>query len=260
MGTKNQSESPVGPPVPATTRPPARLLIVDDDAAIVAHLSEALELDGYQVHCCENIESARRRMRRTAFDLLLLDLNLPDESGYDLLRQIRSQGVGETRGTRSDVAVMMVSGRSSEIDRVRAFELGCDDYVLKPFSYAELRGRITALLRRTRADELPDRMTIGTLEIDLRARAVTIEGEPVHLTYKEYALLIALASDPGRVFSREELLETVWGFRSAGSTRTLDAHACRLRAKLSTGRERYVINLWSVGYRLISKENEEEKS
>lgn len=260
MGIKKQSEPSPDVQRLATNRPPARLLIVDDDVSVVAQLSEALELDGYSVHSCENVDSARRRLRRTPFDLLMLDLNLPDESGYELLRQIRAQGVGDLRGTRSDVAIMMVSGRSSEIDRVRAFELGCDDYMIKPYSYAELRGRIAALLRRTLADELPDHLTIGTLEIDLRARIVTIEGEPVHLTYKEYALLIALASDPGRVFSRAELLETVWGFRSAGSTRTLDAHACRLRAKLSTGRERYVINLWSVGYRLISKENEEETS
>lgn len=260
MGTENNRAQSESIPALAANRPPARLLVIDDDVSVSAQLCEALEFDGYAAHCCESIESARRRIRRTSFDLLILDLNLPDESGYELLRQIRAHGAGDLRGTHSDVAILMVSGRASEIDRVRAFELGCDDYVVKPFSYAELRGRIAALLRRTRAADLPDRLTIGTLEIDLRARTVMVEGELVHLTYKEYALLIALASDPGRVFSREELLETVWGYRSAGSTRTLDAHACRLRAKLSTGRERYVINLWSVGYRLISKENEEETS
>lgn len=234
----------------------ARILVIDDDASIRARLCEGLEFDGYRVESEETVDSARRRMKSLPFDLVLLDVNLPDCSGYNLLRELRRGALTKLSGTSADVPVLMVSGRAEEVDRVRAFEFGCDDYVMKPFSFAELRGRVSALLRRSRCESSPDVVTVQTLDIDRRARSVHVEGKPVRLTFKEFALLSVLASDPMRVFSREELLESVWGYRNAGSTRTLDAHACRLRAKLSSGRERYVINLWSVGYRLIACEPE----
>jgi DNA-binding response OmpR family regulator len=156
---------------------------------------------------------------------------------------------------------MMVSGRADEVDRIRGFELGCDDYVVKPFSFGELRGRVAALLRRG-AGAQREFERIGTLAIDRCARAAYVEDRYVPLTAKEYALLVTLAEEPERVFTREELLRTVWGYRTAGSTRTLDAHACRLRMKLSGGSERFVINLWGVGYRLTDRagaEREEEQ-
>lgn len=236
----------------------ARILVIDDDKSIRARLIEGLEFDGYRVDAAEDVDTARKRMKSLPFDLVLLDVNLPDSSGFNLLRELRSGAISRLTGTSSEVPVLMVSGRAEEVDRVRAFEFGCDDYVLKPFSFAELRGRVAALLRRSRCDSSPEVVTVKTLEIDRRARSVNVEGVPVHLTFKEFALLSVLASDPMRVFSREELMESVWGYQSAGSTRTLDAHACRLRAKLSSGREKYMINLWSVGYRLIACEPEED--
>ncbi len=235
-----------------------RILIVDDDESIREQLTEGLGFDGYEVEGVESIAAARRRIASSNYDLLMLDVNLPDESGYDLLRDLRGGRGGMSGSDVCGLPVLVVSGRTAEVDRVRAFELGCDDYVVKPYSYAELRGRVAALLRRSKRESPAAVMTIGTLEIDNRARRVTVEGAPVHLTSKEFALLNALAGDPSRVFPREELLETVWGYRSAGSTRTLDAHACRLRSKLSVGRERFVINLWSVGYRLTEQVETEE--
>lgn len=255
MGNKTQSDLTA---MAALDPGAARILVVDDDASIRARLCEGLEFDGHRVESVEDIEAARRRLMASPFDLVLLDVNLPGGSGYDLLRELRAGGIAKLTGTLSDVPVMMVSGRVDEVDRVRAFEFGCDDYVMKPFSFAELRSRVVALLRRSRCDSSPEIVHVATLDIDRRARSVSVEGEPVRLTFKEFALLSVLASDPMRVFSRAELLESIWGYRNAGSTRTLDAHACRLRAKLSTGRERYVINLWSVGYRLIALEPEEE--
>lgn len=254
MGNKSQSEIAAQAAIDPDA---ARILVVDDDSSIRARLSEGLEFDGYRVESVEDVGSARRRLMGSSFDLVLLDVNLPDSSGYDLLRELRAGGVSRLTGTSSEVPVLMVSGRAEEVDRVRAFEFGCDDYVMKPFSFAELRGRVAALLRRSRCDSSPDVVRVATLDIDRRARSVSVEGQPVRLTFKEFALLSVLASDPMRVFARAELLESIWGYSNAGSTRTLDAHACRLRAKLSTGRERYVINLWGVGYRLIALEPEE---
>jgi DNA-binding response OmpR family regulator len=230
----------------------SRVLIVEDDEAIRSSLADGLELDGHTVVTAEDAAAARRQLHKSAVDILLLDVNLPDQSGYDLLREIRAGKIGGDAPARH-LPVMMLSGRSAEIDRVRGFELGCDDYVTKPYSFGELRGRIAAVLRRSRGCEDVDITQVGELTIDRRARSVRVDGQAVALTVKEYALLLALAEDPERVFTRDQLLRTVWGFRSAGSTRTLDAHACRLRAKLGVGRERYVINLWGVGYRLLDR-------
>ncbi|MGH2907370.1 MAG: response regulator transcription factor [Solirubrobacterales bacterium] len=231
-----------------SARQAARILVVEDDAAIKEQLAEGLQLDGHKVFTAEDVASAKRRLRRNELDLVLLDINLPDESGYELLRELRAGSIGD--GSKRRVPVVMLSGRSAEVDRVRGFELGCDDYVVKPYSFGELRGRVGAVLRRARGAAAGDVIEVGTLRIDRRARAVFVEDRLVSLTVKEFSLLMALAQDPGRVFTREELLKTVWGYRTAGSTRTLDAHACRLRAKLCSGREHFVINLWGVGYRL----------
>ncbi|MFY9488159.1 MAG: response regulator transcription factor [Solirubrobacterales bacterium] len=229
----------------------ARILIVEDDDATRDSLARGLELDGHDVATAASVRAARESLRRNRADVILLDVALPDQSGYQLLREIRAARIGEDI-LRRDVPVLMLSGHGCETDRVRGFELGCDDYIVKPYSFTELRGRIAAVLRRTlpEADDAIDR--IGELTIDRRGRTVQVNGRPVMLTIKEWGLLLALADDPTRVFSRDELLTVVWGYRSAGTTRTLDAHACRLRGKLAVaGTRRYVVNLWGVGYRLI---------
>jgi DNA-binding response OmpR family regulator len=137
------------------------------------------------------------------------------------------------------------------IDRVRALERGCDDFVPRPFSYAELRARIRAVLRRA-IPAVPDRLEAGKLVVDRRTRGVTVGGEPVSLAGREYELLVKLATEPERVFTKEELLREVWGFRSVGRTRTIDSHASRLRRKLSSanGGGEWVVNVWGVGYKL----------
>ena len=134
---------------------------------------------------------------------------------------------------------------------MRAFERGADDFVPKPFSYAELRLRIAAVLRRTRRRSGLGQLRIGELELDPAGREVRLRGRRIELSQKEFALLRALATDPTRVLTKQELLRDVWGYRTLGTTRTLDSHACRLRNKLGVDGDRFVVNVWGVGYRLV---------
>ncbi|MEA2272224.1 MAG: two-component system, OmpR family, phosphate regulon response regulator PhoB, partial [Solirubrobacteraceae bacterium] len=182
--------------------------------------------------------------------LVLVDLALPDGSGYDLVRRVR-----EADGVASRIdpltPLVVVSGSAGELDRVRGFERGCDDYVTKPFSYPELRLRVASLLRRANQRRNLGRLRVGDLEVDPPSREVRLRGRRLELSQKEFALLRTLATEPTRVFTKEELLRNVWGYRSMGTTRTLDSHACRLRYKLGAQGDKYVINVWGVGYRLI---------
>jgi DNA-binding response OmpR family regulator len=181
--------------------------------------------------------------------LLLLDLSLPDASGLDVLREIREADGVESRFDPR-LPVIVLTGRSADTDRVRGLDSGADDYVTKPFRYEELRARIGAVLRRRAARrEGPSR--VGELAIDPIRRKVAVGEREVALAKKEFTLLRVLATDPTRVFTKEELLREVWGFRSPGKTRTLDSHASRLRRKLDPEHGRYVVNCWGIGYRLI---------
>ena len=166
------------------------------------------------------------------------------------MRRIR-EADGVASRINPDTPVLVLTGRAGELDRVRGFERGCDDYLAKPFSYPELRGRISALLRRSDRRARRGRLRTGELELDPASREVRLRGECLELSQKEFALLRTLATDPTRVFTKEELLRGVWGFRSLGSTRTLDSHACRLRHKLARDGDRFVVNVWGVGYRLV---------
>ncbi|HEV2769880.1 MAG TPA: response regulator transcription factor, partial [Solirubrobacteraceae bacterium] len=183
-------------------------------------------------------------------DLALVDIGLPDGSGFDLVGRVReADGLASRIDPRTPIIV--VSGRADELDRIRGFERGCDDYVCKPFSYAELRGRVAALLRRADHRRAHGRLRVGPLEVDPPTREVRLRGRRLELSAKEFALLRALAVEPARVLPKEELLRGVWGFRSMGQTRTLDSHACRLRHKLGADGDRFVVNVWGVGYRLV---------
>lgn len=213
-------------------------------------LADNLAADGYEPLEASTTTDARRLMASRMPEMAILDLGLPDQDGLDLLRELReSSACGG--GLDSDLPVLILSGRATELDRVRGFARGCDDYLGKPFSYAELRARIEALLRRTRSRARLGRVRVGPLEIDPVARDVWLDGERVALSKKEYALLRALAREPARVFTREELLREVWGFQSIVPTRTLDSHASRLRRKLTTGQDRFIVNVWGIGYRLV---------
>ena len=229
---------------------PATILVVEDDAPTRTFLADNLTADGYELLVAESARDGLRHLEYKRPDLVLLDLALPDAPGLEVLRRVRgADGVG----SRIDPAtpVIVVTGRAGELDRVRGFERGCDDYVVKPYSYPELLARIGSLLRRVRGRRGSGRLRVGDLEVDPPSREVRLRGRRIDLSQKEFALLRALAAEPTRVFTKEELLRDVWGFRSMGSTRTLDSHACRLRQKLGTGGDRYVLNVWGVGYRLI---------
>jgi len=229
-----------------------RLLVVEDDPAIAGPLVRGLERAGFAVTHAPDGASA---LDAETPDLVLLDLGLPDLDGTEVCRRLRARG---------DVPIIIVSARDDEVDRVVGLELGADDYVVKPFGLRELVARIRAVLRRrgptggtaggtwpmgATADEdaAVSVTTVGALVVDRRTRRVTVAGEVVHLTPKEFDLLAALADDPGAVRSRLQLLEDVWEGDWYGSTRTLDAHVAGLRRKV--GPER-IETVRGVGFRL----------
>ncbi len=226
------------------------ILVVEDDDATRTFLADNLTADGYDLLVADCAAVGLSLIERKFPDIALVDVGLPDGSGFELLRRVRGAD-GVASRMNPDMPLMVISGRATELDRLRGFDRGADDYVCKPFSYPELRSRIAALLRR--ADHRPShaRLRAGPLEVDPPSREVRLHGDRVALSQKEFALLRTLVSDPTRVFTKDELLRSIWGYRARGSTRTLDSHACRLRHKLATHGDRYVVNVWGVGYRLV---------
>lgn len=227
----------------------ASVVVCEDDEVTLDLLCDHLAADRFGVLPAPSASDALRLCRYNQPSLLLLDLSLPDASGLDVLREIRgADGVKSRFDPR--LPVIILTGRSAATDRVRGLDAGADDYLQKPFSYPELRARIGAILRRreSRRDG-PNR--VGELVVDPVSRKVAVGGCEVELTKKEFALLRVLATDPTRVFTKQELLKEVWGFRDPGRTRTLDSHASRLRRKLDPEHNRYVSNCWGIGYRLI---------
>ncbi len=227
----------------------ATVVVCEDDAPTRELLCDHLAADRYTPLAAECAGDALRHCHYKAPDLLLLDLVLPDAGGLDVLREIR-RSEGATGRYDPLLPVIVLSGRAAEADRVRGFVEGADDYVTKPFSYPELAGRIAAVLRR-RNGRREGAIRVGELFVDPSTREVRVGERRVRLANKEFALLRTLAAEPLRVFTKEELLRDVWGFRAMGRTRTLDSHASRLRRKLDPEHARYVVNCWGVGYRLI---------
>lgn len=229
---------------------PPTILIVEDHSATRRFLADNLAADGYEPIEAATAAEGLRLIAAGPPELAIIDLGLPDRDGLELLSQVRSSA---RRGGSLDsqLPVLILSGRAGELDRIRGFERGTDDYLVKPFSYGELRGRLDALLRRARARPRLGRLRVGALELDPMSREAWVDGQVVHLTNKEFALALRLATEPTRVFTRAELLAEVWGFQSVGATRTLDSHASRLRRKLSLGSRRFVVNVWGIGYRLL---------
>ncbi len=232
------------------TDDPHTILLIEDDAATRTFLADNLTADGYEVVPAETARDGTRLLESKYPDLALVDVGLPDGSGYDVLRRVR-EADGLASRVDPDTPVVLLSGSASEIDRVRGFERGADDFVAKPFSYPELRGRVGALLRRRARAARGGRLRVGDLEVDPASRETRVRGELVALSQKEFALLRALAAEPTRVHTKKELLRTIWGYQGAGQTRTLDSHACRLRQKLGAHGDRFVVNVWGVGYRLV---------
>jgi DNA-binding response OmpR family regulator len=228
----------------------ATILVVEDHRPTRTFLADNLAADGYELLEAETAADAQHLMATCFPDLAIVDLGLPDRDGLELLRAVRDADRIAGR-LDPDLPLLVLSGRAGDLDRLRGFDRGADDYVTKPFSYPELRARISALLRRSRRRPGTGRIKVGPLELDPIARQVWLRGTRVDLSKKEFALTRALAGEPTRVFTREELLRGVWGFRSLGTTRTLDSHASRLRKKLNAQGDAFVVNVWGVGYRLI---------
>ena len=224
------------------------VLVVDDEPRIVEFLTENLRDDDFSVLSASTGAEAIDLLGRSRPDVILLDVVLPDMSGYDICRTVRG-GDGINDPWDPDLAIIMLSAKAEHTDRVRGLVRGADDYVTKPFHYPELLARIGAVLARVSRGR--DRQVIrhGELAVNMLSREVTVGGIRLDLSAKEFQLLTTLASEPERVFTKKELLETVWGFRSQGRTRTLDSHASRLRQKLraSFGRR---VDRQRVGRRL----------
>jgi two-component system, OmpR family, response regulator RegX3 len=236
-----------------------RVLIVEDDDAIARPLAKGLEREGLDVDRVETGTDALAHSATGDFDVVLLDLGLPDRDGFDVCRELRA---------RSDVPIIVVTARSEEVDRVVGLELGADDYIVKPFGFRELVARIRAVARRRTPVPTPAGddtgagngngngngaehgtvVEVGTLRVDRRTRRVTIDGNPVALTPKEFDLLAFLADDAGAVRPRQELLENVWDPHWYGPTKTLDVHVASLRKKL--GDPGWIETVRGVGFRL----------
>jgi DNA-binding response OmpR family regulator len=226
------------------------ILVVEDDDATRTFLADNLTADGYDLLVAESARDALKLLERKFPDLVIVDVGLPDGSGLDLVQTVR-EADGAVSRVDPNTPMMVLSGRAAELDRLRGFERGADDYLAKPYSYPELRARMAALLRRAQGRRAAGRMRVGGLVIDPPSREVRLHGQRLALSQKEFGLLRLLASEPSRVFTKDEIMRTVWGYGSLGTSRTLDSHACRLRQKLAEHGEQWVVNVWGVGYRLI---------
>jgi DNA-binding response OmpR family regulator len=223
------------------------ILLVDDDARLREIVGMALEEEGYGVRTAASAEEAVALLDHEDPDLLILDVMLPGRDGFELCREIR---------TKSPVPILMLTAKTDTIDIVVGLESGADDYVTKPFVTKELVARIRALLRRARAsDHVPRTLTVGDLQIAPDAATVTKRGEPLHLTKTEFKLLLALASRPNQVFTRELLLQQVWDYDYFGDSRLVDVHIRRLRAKIEDDPRdpRIVQTVRGLGYKVTGE-------
>jgi two-component system, OmpR family, alkaline phosphatase synthesis response regulator PhoP len=223
-----------------------RILVVEDERDLALGIRANLEVEGYEVEVAGSGEAALDEISRAAPDLVILDLMLPGISGYDVLAQLRQHG--------NDVLVLILSARGEEIDKVRGFRTGADDYVSKPFGVMELIARIQALLRRRVPMTAPTlgAPKIGNATIDVSRRALVRDGEEIALTPKELELLLALCRKPDRIVTRQELLREVWGYAGDVTSRTVDVHIAELRRKIEVdpARPRHIVTVWRAGYRL----------
>ena len=222
-----------------------KILVVDDERVLVKGIRFNLENEGYQVETGSDGEEAVEKARGGNFDLIILDLMMPRIDGLQACMKIREF---------SNVPIIMLTARSEDADKIIGFECGADDYITKPFNILELKARIRALLRRAgqtaQQEKASNRLTRGSIEIDTDERAAWKDGQPVDLTAKEFDLIELLLRNPGRVYSRENLLNLVWGYEYIGEYRTVDVHIRRLREKLEpdSANPEYILTKWGVGY------------
>lgn len=219
-----------------------KVLVVDDEPKIVDMVRKFLVKEGFQVLGAFDGPSALEVAAREAPDLVVLDVMLPGLDGLETLKRLKA---------KRDVPVIMLTARSEEIDKLLGLGLGADDYVTKPFSLRELVLRIRAVLRRSRPDERPEVVAVGQIALDPEKMETRVGGEPVDLTKAEFGILLALLSRPGRVFSREELLNAAFGEAYEGYERTIDTHIRNLRRKIETdpAKPEYILTVFGVGYK-----------
>ena len=229
-----------------------RILVVDDEKSIVKGLKFSLEKEGYEVLTAYDGEEALRIFQEESPDLIILDLMLPLLDGFEVCRRVRKT---------NDVPIVMLTARGEDIDKILGLELGADDYVTKPFNPRELAARVKAILRRSQASATdPAKMQIIRLQdmqIDMFQHKVRVRDKFVDLTSKEFALLSLMASHPGRVFSREKLLEHVWGYDFYGDARTVDVHIRHLREKIEPepASPQLILTVWGAGYKFREAKN-----
>ena len=221
-----------------------KILVIDDDVNICDLLQMYLEKEGYEVRTANDGAEGVTAFRMYEPDMVLLDIMLPQKDGWQICREIREQ---------SSKPIIMISAKGETIDKVLGLELGADDYIVKPFSPREVLARVKAVLRRMhemKNHEQSPRLVVGNLDIDMGAFIVRLNNKPVACTPKETEILWTLASNPGMVFSREHLLQSIWGYDFLGDTRAVDSHIKRIRAKLCKEENPWDIRtVWGVGYR-----------
>ena len=225
-----------------------KLLVVDDERDIIDTLAYALEREGFDVTTAGTGEDALERARGSQFDVVILDVMLPGVSGLDVCRTLRNE---------SDVPILLLTARDAEVDRVLGLELGADDYIVKPFSTPELVSRVRAILRRRELDRgapATSEIVVAGLTIDLDRHEVSVDGRPVQLTPSEFRLLRLLAEEPGRVFSREQIMEHLWRTPFIGDTRACDTHISNIRRKIERDpiHPTVIETVREVGYRLAA--------
>ncbi len=223
-----------------------RVLVVDDEKLIVKGIKFNLEQDDMVVDCAYDGEEAVEYARKTEYDVVLLDVMLPKLNGYEVCQQIREF---------SNMPIIMLTAKSDDMDKILGLEYGADDYITKPFNILEVKARIKAIMRRSSKKKVDDKkkettIVVDTLKLDLEGRRAFIEGKEVNLTAKEFDVLELLIMNPNKVYSRENLLNIVWGPEYPGDVRTVDVHIRRLREKVETNpsEPKYVHTKWGVGY------------
>ena len=222
-----------------------KVLVVDDEKLIVKGIRFSLEQDDMEVDCAYDGEEALKLAAENTYDIILLDVMLPKHDGFEVCRQIREY---------SDVPIIMLTAKGEDMDKILGLEYGADDYITKPFNILEVKARIKAIIRRTgkKREQKEDRNVVvkGEMRIDCESRRVVIGEKEINLTAKEFDLLELLATHPNKVYSRENLLNLVWGYEYPGDVRTVDVHIRRLREKIEANPSdpKYVYTKWGVGY------------
>ena len=227
-----------------------RILVVEDEPGIAFGLETDLKMEGYAVELVEDGSTAARRAREENFDLILLDVMLPGKDGFEVCRELRRAGVR--------TPIILVTARTHEAEKVMGLEVGADDYVTKPFSLRELRARIKAVLRRT-AGEVPEVYRFGDVEVDFSRGEVRRGGRPIEMTQLEFKLLTAFVRNRGRLLSRNQILDAVWGPGTYVTDRVVDNHVLSVRRKIEADAQhpRYVISVRGMGYRFEGRDQTE---